>query len=128
MHYGVAKGFKSRFLLNAMSWAKRYNTFTTSDPSLKPVIVYLSMENSNEETITRLWNHCFGNDSSMKDYEPQQAARMFEQAKLFTPNDPASPELMIWYRSNRSINTADLNALLEDLKKDGKQCVNLQRI
>ena len=108
-----------------MSWAKRYNTFLTNDPSLKPVIVYLSMENSNEETITRLWNHCFGNDSNMKDYEPVKAARMFEEAKIFTPNDPNAPELLIWYRSNRSINTADLNAMLEDLKKEGKECVFL---
>lgn len=122
---GVAKGWKSGFLLNTMSWAKRYNTFLTNDPSLKPVIVYLSMENSNEETITRLWNHCFGNDSNMKDFEAVDAARMFEKEGLFTPNDPNAPELMIWYRSNRSINTADLNAMLEDLKKEGKECVFL---
>ena len=34
------------------------------------------MENSNEEeTITRYGITCFGNDSSMKDYEPQQGSK-----------------------------------------------------
>lgn len=83
------------------------------------------MENTNKETITRLWNHCFGNNSEIKNYEKHEAARMLEQAGLFTPNDPNSPELLIWYRSNRSINTSDLNAMLEDLKKEGKECIFL---
>lgn len=55
----VAKGGKSIFLLNAASWAKRYGHFKTHNPNLKPCIIYLSMENSNKETIGRLWNHCF---------------------------------------------------------------------
>jgi len=112
-------------MLNAASWAKRYNTFTTHDPSLKPVIVYLTMENTNDETIKRLWGHCFGDDSNIANYSPVDCANMFEKAGLFTPNDPNSPELLIWYRSNRSINTSDLNVMLEDLKKEGKECVFL---
>ena len=50
---------------------------------------------------------------------------MFEQANYLHQMTQLHLKLMIWYRSNRSINTADLNALLEDLKKDGKQCVFL---
>ena len=122
---GVAKGWKSGFLLNAASWAKRYNTFTTHDPKLKPCIVYLSMENTNEETIKRLWAHCFGNDSDIANYDKIQAASMLENAGLFTPNNPNSPEIIIWYRPNKSINTADLNIMLEDLKKEGRECVLL---
>ena len=124
-HWALPSGWKSGFMLNAFSWAKRYNQCATHHPNLKPVIVYLSMETTNEETITRLWNHCFGNASEMKAYEPAEAARMLENAKIFTPNDPNSPEIMIWYRANRSINTADLNVMLEDLKKQGRECTFL---
>lgn len=123
--FGVAKGFKSGFMLNCASWAKRYNNFVTHDPSAKPVIVYLSMENTNEETITRLWNHCFGNDDNIANHDKIEAANMFEKAGLFTPNNPNAPELQIWYRPNRSISTSDLNGMLDDLKKDGKECVFL---
>jgi len=92
---------------------------------MKPVVVYLSMENSNKETLVRLWNHCFGDSDSIANHSDIEAARMFEEAGIFTPNSPIAPELLIWYRANRSINTADLAGMLEDLKKDGKQCVLL---
>lgn len=77
------------------------------------------------ETIERIWNHCFGNDSSMSNYEPIEAARMLQQTGIFTPNNPNEAELRIWYRSNKSINTADLNAMLDDLEKEGCECVFL---
>ena len=80
------------------------------------------MENSNKETTQRLWNHCFGNNSRMSDYSKIEAARMLEEAGIFTPNDPNSPEIVVWYRANRSISTADLNVMLDDLKKEGKEC------
>lgn len=104
--------------------AKQYNTFTTSDPSLKPVIVYLTLENTVQETMIRLWNYCFGDDDHIKNHDKIEAARMLESAGLFTPNDPNSPELLLWYRPNRSISTADLNIMLDDLRKDGKECVS----
>lgn len=123
--FGVAKGWKSGFMLNCASWAKRYNNFVTHDPKAKPVIVYLSMENTNEETLVRLWNHCFGDNDHIANHDKIEAANMLEKAGIFSPNNPNAPELQIWYRPNRSISTADLNVMLEDLKKDGKECVLL---
>jgi len=119
---GVAKGWKSGFLLNSAIWAKKYNTLMTHDPKLKPVIVYLSMENTNKETISRSWAYAFGNNSNMSSYDKVTAARMLEKAGIFTPNNPNSPELRIWFRANRSINTSELNIMLEDLKKEGCEC------
>ena len=46
MGLGVAKGFKSGFLLNCAIYAKKYNRYRTKDPSKRPVIVYLTMENT----------------------------------------------------------------------------------
>lgn len=112
-------------MLNALCMAKKFNTIATKDPKKKPVIVYLTMENSIEETITRMWNYCYGDESNIAEYEPADAMNMFEKAKMFTPNDPNSPEIVIWYRSDRSINTNDLIGLLDDLEKDGKECVFL---
>ena len=122
---GVAKGFKSGFMLNALCSAKKYNTIATKDPKKRPVIVYLTMENSIEETIKRIWGYAHGDNIEIADYEPAVAMNMLEKAKIFTPNDPNSPEIAIWYRSNRSINTNDLIGLLDDLEKDGKECVFL---
>ena len=119
---GVAKGWKSGFLLSTAIWAKKYNTLTPHNPLLKPVIVYLSMENTNDETLIRLWNNQFGDNNPITNYDETTAARMLETAGIFTPNDPKSPEILMWYRPNRSISTVDLNIMLEDLKKDGREC------
>jgi hypothetical protein len=112
-------------LLNSALWAIKYNELKSKNPKLKPVVVYLTMENTIDETIKRIWSHCFGNDSEMATFEPAVAARMLEQQRIFTPNKPELPELIIWHRSTKSINTADMNALLDDLEKDGKECVFL---
>lgn len=122
---GLAKGWKSGFLLNSALWAIKHNSFRTRNPKLKPVVVYLTMENSRNETIKRIWSHCFGNDSEMSAYEPAVAARMLAEQKIFRPNQPDMPELIIWHRSTKSINTADMNAMLDDLEKEGKECVFL---
>jgi replicative DNA helicase len=122
---GLAKGWKSGFLLNSALWAIKYNKFVSKNPKLKPVVVYLTMENSIDETIKRIWSHAFGNNSEMSQYEPAQAARMLEEQRIFTPNKPDLPELVIWHRSTKSINTADMNAMLDDLEKEGKECVFL---
>jgi len=122
---GLAKGWKSGFLLNSALWAIKYNKFQTKNPKLKPVVVYLTMENTIDETIKRIWSHCFGNESEMSQFEPAVAARMLEEQKIFTPNRPDMPELAIWHRSTKSISTADMNAMLDDLEKEGKECVFL---
>lgn len=109
-------------MLNIASQAKRYNTFKTSDPTLKPAIVYLTLENTVQETLVRLWNHCFGDDDKIEYHDKVEAARMLESAGIFTPNNPNSAELLIWYRPNRSISTADLDIMLTDLKKEGLEC------
>lgn len=105
--------------------SKRYNAFTTTEPNMKPVIVYLTLENTNEETLMRIWNHCFGDNDSIALHDKIEAANMLEKAGIFTPNNPNAPELQIWYRPNRSIDCGDIAAMLEDLKKDQKECVFL---
>lgn len=123
----TAKAGKSCFLLNCAVWAKiqELNDLKPKDPTKKPVIVYLTMENSVEETVKRLWNLKFGNDASLATTDKMSAARRLESAGIFTPNNPDLPELRIWYRSNRSISTADLTIMLDDLKKEGSECVFL---
>ena len=83
------------------------------------------MENTNRETVGRIWNYCFGDESELKTFDKAEAAAMLEKAGIFTPNNPKLPELQLWYRSNRSINAADIAGMLDDLEKQGKECVFL---
>jgi len=120
----MAKGWKSGFLLNSAIDAKLYNVYPIKD-GLKPVIVYLTQENSIKETILRVWSRCFGNNDELKNVDAKKAARLLEENHIFTPNNPNEAELLIWHRPTRSISTIDLTGMLDDLKKDGKYCVFL---
>lgn len=122
---GVAKGGKSGFLLSSAIWAKQYNSFKTKDPTKTPVILYLSMENSNKETAKRIWNYCFGDNSELKNFNKTEAASMLQKAGIFTPDKPTLPALKIEYRSNRSVNAMDIAAILDDLEKNNQECVFL---
>ena len=70
---------------------------------MKPVIVYLTMENTTEETLVRIWNHCFGDNDNIAFHDKIEAANMLEKAGIFTPNNPNAPELQVWFPPNRSI-------------------------
>lgn len=122
---GLAKGWKSGYLLNSCLWACKYNKFETKDPNKKPVVLYISMENSVKETIKRVWSHCFGNDSNMSEHNPIEASRMLESAGYFTVNKPDSAELVVVYRPNKSMNVSDIDSFIEDLEKQGKEVVFL---
>jgi hypothetical protein len=113
---------KSGLLLNIALWGKKYNkNVTTKDPTKKPCVLYLSMENSIDETIERLWSHYVGEEVEIRDYSSKEALEMLSKAGF--NNDGIS--LVIKYRPNRSINTADLDAMIDDLAMEGYEVVML---
>lgn len=128
MGLGVAKGFKSGFLLNCAIYAKKYNRYRTKDPSKRPVIIYLTMENTSKETLKRINCYAFGNKFKTAPYTAKQLHNMLVGAEIFdngVPKDPTEATLEIKYRKNNTISTIEIKGLLEDLEKDGKECVFL---
>jgi len=112
---GLPKGFKSGILLNIALWAKKYNKdVTPTDKTKKPCILYLTMENSVNETLERIWSHYFGNDSEMKDYDFDTALKMLQDAG-FNDNGVS---IVVKYRPYKSINTKDMNDMIDDLAND----------
>lgn len=122
---GMAKGWKSGFLLNSALWAKRYNSLTSKDPMKRPCIVMITLENSVDETIIRMGCYSNGNDFDIAKYTSDKVAQMLESANLYTPNNPASPDLIIVYKPPKSLCVDDVKAMLDDLSKEGKECVFL---
>lgn len=122
---GMAKGWKSGFLLNSACWAKLYNNVSPKDPMKRACIVYLTLENSIDETILRLACFSKGNDYDLAKESSGAAADMLKKAKLYTPDDPTSPELVMIYKPPKSICVDDIKAMLDDLGKEGKECVFL---
>ena len=125
---GMAKGFKSGSLLNFAVQAKKYNKLKAKDPTKHPCILYLSMENTEEETNERIFTYCFGNNFVKKDilnYTDEQVAQMMRQQHIYTPDDETSPKLVVKFRKDHSISTDDIYTMLDDMEKEGDECVML---
>ena len=69
MFLGITGAGKSITLLDIMLQMKKYNKhYQLKDPSKRPCILYLTMENTVAETVTRLFSMLTGNNGSMINY------------------------------------------------------------
>jgi hypothetical protein len=112
-------------LLNMALHAKKYNkNIQTKDPSKTPVILFVSQENTINETLLRIWSYLFGNDSKIHHYDHETAMNMLYNSGLLS-SKPGEPEIIFKFRSNKSINTSDLDHMIDELELEGKEVVFL---
>lgn len=118
---GLPKGFKSGTLLNVAIWSAKYNkNVLTKDPTKKPCIVYITMENSIKETLERMYTYASG--GTIKNVTREDAMNEITRELRI---EGSEVDLVIWYRPNKSINTMDLDSMVDDLAAEGKECVML---
>ena len=119
------KNWKSGFLLSSALWAKQYNHLVPKDQTKKPIVLYLTLENSVNETIERIIAHCMGNDYRLEEHTPQENAKILEASGIYTPNNKNDVGIEIMYKPNKSITVQDIKAIMDDFYKNGKEVVFL---
>lgn len=125
---GVAKGWKSGFLLNTCIWAKKYNNLVSKDPNKRPIILYLTLENSKKETEQRLITYAMGPKAKqIKELTKEEIGVALQNAGIINrPDDPATtPTIMVQYAKPKSMSPNDINIYIDDLAKEGKEVVFL---
>lgn len=126
MLFGNTGAGKSMFLLNLALQMKKYNkNYKCKDPTKRPCIVYLTMENSVTETIERLFEIVV-NKGEMKNYEsPQQIMDLLiNEGELYLA-DESPIDIIIKYQPNKSVDTSYLYQLTEDLEDEGYEVICL---
>lgn len=119
------KNWKSGLLLNSCFWAQKYNNIRPKDPKNKPIILYITLENSIDETIVRTLSYCEGNDFKIKDHTVQEVANILYQNGICTQAENDKPEIVFVYRPNKSITVSDIGIMIDDYAKEGKEVVFL---
>lgn len=117
---------KSITLLNLAYQIKKYNkNFQTKDPSKKPCVVILTMENSVVETITRLFDMVVqsSNGIGMENYSVEEVINLLRTEGELTLNDDSPIDIVIKYKSNRSVDTSYLYTLCDDLEDEGYEVI-----
>lgn len=98
------------------------------DPTKCPTIVFLTQENSMEETVDRLYTILSG--KKMIDCDKQEVYETFKKHGIFKV-DANSGEydgeinIHIVYKPDRSIDTSDLYTIIEDIEDDGYEVIGL---
>ena len=125
MFLGMTGVGKSLLLLNIIYEMKKANkNYKPKDPTKIPVIVMLTQENTVRETIQRLWD-VVGNTDDMTNYDIEEIIRkLTTEGELYLSAD--SPiDIVVKYKSNRSIDTGYLYTLCEDLEDEGYEVIAL---
>jgi hypothetical protein len=113
MFLGMAKGWKSGFLLNCCLWGLKHNpNIVTVDKTKTPCILYLTQENSVDETLERIWSHYFGDNDELKNYSEEEAYEKLSAAGF----NQGNIHLKVKYRPNKSISTADMDAMIDEIE------------
>lgn len=116
---------KSMLLLNLLYQMKKANrNYQPKDPSKIPVIVMLTQENTVRETIQRLWD-VVGFTDNMLDYSIDDIINKLKTEGELYLNDDSPIDIIIKYKSNRSIDTGYLYTMCEDLEDEGYEVISV---
>jgi hypothetical protein len=114
--FGLQGEGKSTTLLNFATQIKQFNKkYKTKDPTKKPAVVYLTLENTKRETFTRLFSMSTG-AGRMIDYDAEEGIRLMRESGLKV-DDKDPIDIIIKYKPSNSINTSYLYDLAEELEE-----------
>ena len=84
----------------------------------------ITMENTIDETVERIFNMVGPNDD-IRNYTPKQVERILKKEGGLELTDKDGIDIIIKYFPNRSIDTGDLYALIQDLDDEGVEVIAL---
>ena len=122
---GLPGGFKSGMLLKIARDIKIYNKgIQVKKPGKKPCVLLVTMENSVDETVERLFNMVASTDDIRK-FTPKQVVKLLKTTGEMAITDDNDIDIIIKYHANRTIDTSDLYTIIEDLCDDGLEVIAL---
>ena len=125
MYMGLPAGFKSGILLKTARDIKKYNKgIKTKKVGKRPCVLLVTMENSVEESVERLFNMTVTPDD-IRNYTPKQVIKLLKEEGELKLTDDEDIDIIIKYYPNRSIDTSDLYTIVEELADDNKEVIAL---
>jgi len=125
MYMGLPAGFKSGILLKTARDIKKFNKgVMTKKAGKSPCVLLVTMENSVEESIERLFNMTVTPDD-IRNFTAKQVVKMLKEQGELILKDDEDIDIIIKYYPNRSIDTNDLYTIIEELSDDNKEVIAL---
>lgn len=125
IYMGLPAGFKSGILLKSARDIKKYNKgIQPKKAGLRPTVLLVTMENTIEESIERLFNMTVTGDD-VRNFTTKEAIKMLKEKGEMTVKDDEDIDIVIKYHANRTIDTNDLYTIIKDLEDQGKETIAL---
>ena len=125
MYLAFPGGGKSQILLKSALDIKKYNAHVKAkDPEKRPCVLYITMENSIDETIERIFNMMVSSDD-IRNFTPKQIIKKLKQGGNLTLTDQNNINIIVTYYPNRSIDTNDLYGIIQDIYDEGEEVIAL---
>lgn len=123
VYFGLPGEGKSSVILNIIYQIKKYNKdYKTKDPTKRPCIVLLTMENTVTESVERLFGMATGR-SAMTDFSPEGAINMLREEGELYLTDASPIDIIIKFQPSNSVDTSYLYTLTEDLEDQGMEVI-----
>lgn len=116
---------KSTMLLKSAIDIKKYNkTVKTKDPSKRPAVLFLTLENDIPETVERMYNMTVDSDD-IRNYTTKQVIHKLRKngSLVVTEDDPI--DIIIKEYKNQSITVEDIYGIIDDLSDQGIEVITL---
>lgn len=118
-------GGKSTMLLKSAVDIKKYNKgVVASDPTKRPAVLYITLENGLSETVERLFN-MVASDDDIRNFTPKQVMKKLREDGEMKCTDKDNIDIIIQYRGFENLTTQDLYGIIDDLSDDGYEVIAL---
>lgn len=122
---GLTGAGKSMTLINIAYQLKKYNKgYQCKDPTKRPCVVILTMENTVTETIQRLFQISTGEEFTKQSSPEEALMKLRTEGELYL-TDESPIDILIKFKPNKSEDTSYLYDLVEDLEDEGYETIAL---
>lgn len=123
LYLGLQGEGKSWTLLNIAKQIKKYNNrIKPKDPTKRPCVVLLTMENVNRENVARLFS-MVSNDEKMTDYTVEEVLEILKNDGEMVLTEDSPVDIIMKFVPTNSVDTSYLYTLTDDLEDDGYEVI-----
>jgi len=122
LFFGLTGVGKSVLLLNLLIAIKKCNLVKPKDPSKRPAALYISQENTVDETVERIFNMEVTGDD-IRNYTPSEVAKLLRTKGELSLKTEEDIDIIIKYYDDKEISTLDLYSIISDIEDTGREVI-----
>ena len=117
---GGSGKFKSGTLLNIAEQIRRFNPqIPAYENGLRKCILFITLENSIEETVERIYDMYCETNGNMRDDDTQQVIDALRKNGGYDFTATSGIDIFMKYAGNLEINTAEIHVYIKELREKG---------